>query len=199
MQPVMEAVPTQSPARLRRQGMWTYEDWLNFPDDGWKYEIINGELYMTPAPTPDHQRTSGGLFVRMYLHARDHSLGEVLEAPCAVRLPNQPVPVQPDIFFIERENSGIIGAVEVTGAPDLVVEILSPSNASYDREKKFNLYQEAGVPEYWLVNYWEKTVEVFRLEEGRYRLGNPYRIGDVVDSEQLAGFQIAVQTIFDFS
>lgn len=84
----------ETPYRLRPQGTWTYQDWLRFPDDGWKYEIIDGELNMTPPPGIGHQRSSIRLAARMHDFAVQHDLDEVLEAPCAVRLANQPVPVQ---------------------------------------------------------------------------------------------------------
>lgn len=186
----------QTPYHLRPQGTWTYADWLNFPDDGWTYEIINRELYMTPPPTINHQRSSLKLARKMADHAEENDLGEVLEAPCAVRLPTQAVPLEPDIFFIKKENLSIIEEKEVNGAPDLIVEILSPSNASYDRDKKFTVYQAAGVPEYWLVSYWQKTVELFSLTEGAYVLVDKYGMGETIASQQLAGFKIVVKTIF---
>lgn len=181
-----------------RQGEWAYENWLKFPDDGWKYEIIDGVLHMAPPPTINHQRASGGLFARMRLHAEDNNLGEVLEAPCGVRLLNQPVPIQPDIFFIKKERVEIIEGQYVEGAPDLIVEILSPSTASYDRETKFKLYQAAGVSEYWLVNYHDKTIEIYTLAEGVYLSTGHYTLGDEAASAQLTGFKIAVQSIFNF-
>ncbi len=184
--------------RFPRQGDWTYQDWLNFPDDGWKYEIINGVLQMSPPPSVNHQRSSGGLFARMRLYAEDKNLGEVLEAPCGVRLPNQPVPVEPDIFFVNKERIGIIGKQYVEGTPDLVVEILSPSNASYDRETKFKLYQEAGVPEYWLVDYEAKTIEIFNLVQEIYTMTGKYTSDDTATSTQLPGFEIMIRTLFNF-
>jgi len=192
----MKHPPEQTKSCLRPQGRWTYEDWLNFPDDGWKYEIIDGVLYMTPAPAPRHQEAVGSLFARMYMHAIEGHLGKVLQAPCDVRLPNQLVPVEPDIFFVKKESLSIIGDQVVEGVPDLIVEVLSPSNASYDRVKKFEIYQQAGVPEYWLVDYLATTVECFVLREGAYSLAGRYDMGDVVMSEQLAGFTILVDLIF---
>ena len=127
----IERPPAEKQFNLRPQGTWTYQDWLNFPDDGWKYEIIDRELYMSPPPGTGHQRSSVRLASRMSIFAEENDLGEVLEAPCAVLLPNQPVPVEPDIFFIRKENLHIIQEKEVEGVPDLIVEILSPSNASY--------------------------------------------------------------------
>jgi Uma2 family endonuclease len=183
---------------LRPQGSWTYEDWLNFPDDGWTYEIIDGELHMTPPPGTGHQRSSVRLTTKMVNFVIENDLGEILEAPCAVHLPSQPVPLEPDIFFIKKKQLEIIKDKEVAGVPDLIVEILSPSNFQYDRLKKFEVYQTAGVLEYWLVNYWEKTIEIFVLKEAAYILLGKFEVGDTVVSEQMPGFQVEVGTIFDF-
>jgi Uma2 family endonuclease len=97
----------------------------------------------------------------MYTYALNHELGEVLAAPCGVRLPNQPVPVEPDILFIKKERLQIIGEMVIEGAPDLIVEILSPASIVHDRERKFKIYQEVGIPEYWLVDYHDRIVEIF--------------------------------------
>ena len=183
---------------LRPQGSWTYEDWLTFPDDGWKYEIINGALHMTPAPATGHQKSSISLSSKLYAYAQEHDLGMVLTAPCDVRLPNQPVPFQPDIFFIRKDNLQIIEETEVCGVPDLVIEILSPSNASYDRVEKLAVYQAAAVPEYWLVDYQAKTIEIFSLKGGIYQPAQQYALSDTIQSAQLPGFQLPVETIFDF-
>lgn len=153
---------------------------------------------MTPPPAINHQRSSSQLFVAMFKHIADYKLGEVLPAPCGVRLPNQPVPVEPDIIFVKKDRLDIIGANYVEGAPDLLVEILSPSNANYDRETKFELYEKAGVSEYWLVDYQAKTVEVFTLVEGDYALAGKYTVGDTLVSGQIEGFKIAAEAIFNF-
>ena len=192
----VELSHSQPKLRFPGQGEWTYEDWLNFPNDGWKYEIIDGVLHMSPPPAIAHQDLSGGLFARMRIYAEDNDLGKVLEAPCGVRLPNQSVPVQPDIFFIKKEHFEIIRTQYVEGVPDLIVEILSPSNASYDRETKFELYQKAGVPEYWLVDYEAQTVEIFTLVKGTYTLTGHYTGDDKVTSTQLSGFKITVKSLF---
>jgi Uma2 family endonuclease len=194
----IEKAPPQIKFGLRHQGTWTYEDWLQFPNDGWTYEIIDGVLYMSPPPALDHQDTSGSLFSRMYLYALENRLGRVYHAPSGVRLPNQAVPVEPDIFFIKEERMAIRKKQYVEGVPDLVVEILSPSNTAYDRETKFKVYEAAGVPEYWLVDYQVKTVEVFILVEAAFRLHGQYGLGDTVTSAVLAGFDLAVERIFDF-
>jgi len=180
-----------------RQGEWTYEDWLQLPNDGWKYEIIDGVLYMSPPPLIRHQGISMRLSSSLHFYASQHKLGIVLTAPCGVRLPGQQVPVEPDILFIKQANLQIIEERYVEGAPDLIVEILSPSNANYDLETKFNLYQAAGVAEYWVVNGWEQTVTIHQLGETDYQAPNVYGLGAVATSTALHGFQIAVETIFN--
>lgn len=174
------------------QGKWTLEDWQRLPDDSWRYEVINGVLYMTPPPRTRHQRILTVLSAQMWFHAHQHKLGEVISSPCAVQLPNQPVPVQPDILFVRAGRADIIGETHVEGAPDLVVEILSPSNWLYDRREKFTLYQEAGVGEYWIVDPDQQTVEVFLLREEAYASLGRWGVGEEARSETLAGFAVPV-------
>lgn len=179
-----------------RQGEWTYEHWLQFPDDGWKYEIIDGVLYMSPPPTINHQDVATELIARMRIHTRLHKLGVVLAAPSGVHLPTQPVPVEPDILFVRHERRQIIGERYVEGAPDLVVEVLSRSNADYDRTTKYAQYEQAGVTEYWLVNYWDETITIYNLVDQHYRLTGVFQNGDTATSQVLTGFQIAVTDLF---
>lgn len=187
----------QSSRRFPRQGEWTYEDWLQLPPDGWKYEIIDGVLYMSPPPLISHQDVSMRLSGGMHFYARNHKLGKVLTAPCGVRLPGQKVPVEPDILFVQQERLAIIEERYIEGAPDLIVEILSPSNMNYDLETKFKLYQLAGVVEYWLVNTWDKLVTIYNLVDGAYKLAGNYGVDDTAASTVLNGFSIAVTTLFD--
>lgn len=179
-----------------RQGEWTYEHWLQFPNDGWKYEILDGVLYMSPPPTINHQDVSGELFARMRIFARAHKVGTVLEAPCGVRLPTQAVPVEPDILFVRNERRHLIEERYVEGAPDLVVEVLSRSNADYDRTTKYAQYEQAGVSEYWLVNYWDETITIYNLVDQNYRLTGLFQNGDTATSQVLTGFQIVVTDLF---
>ncbi len=189
---------TLNPPHFPKQGEWRYEDWLKFPQDGWKYEIIKGVLHMTPLPAINHQLSSGELFRRIANHVKDNDLGKVVTAPCGVRLPGHPVPLEPDIFFIKKERLDIIGKQYVEGVPDFIIEILSPSNANYDRETKFNLYQQVGVPEYWLVNYEAKTVECFNLVEDSYISSGSYSGNDIATSVQISGFEVKIDLLFDF-
>ena len=142
----------------------TWEDVLRMPDDGNRYEFIGGRLYVTAAPVTRHGRISKRLehaLVRILEHAGH---GEMFRAPCLVEFPGTGDRVQPDILFVSNERWGIIGEKQVTGAPDLVVEILSPSTAHRDRGIKLDLYARRGVREYWIVDPVEDVVDVWRFE-----------------------------------
>jgi len=194
----VEAIRTIQEAQVwpPEQGKWTYEDWLQLPDDGFRYEVLDGVLYMTPPPSISHQRALFRLARRMGNFALGHHLGEVLVAPCGVRLLGQPVPVQPDILFVSAERQDIFGVEYVEGAPDLVVEVLSPGNWLYDRTEKFRAYEEAGVCEYWIVDCRACTIEVFALEEGMYTLEGKFGEGETASSWVLAGFKVGVDELF---
>jgi Uma2 family endonuclease len=136
------------------------------------------------------------LFFLLSRHVRASQLGRVWCAPLGVRLPDQPVPVQPDILFVPTERLGIVGSDYVEGAPDLVIEILSPSNWLYDRQEKYSAYEQARVREYWLVDDRARTVEVFVLEAGEFSLAAKRRSGEIVESQVLEGFTISVDEVF---
>ncbi|MBI3763648.1 MAG: Uma2 family endonuclease [Chloroflexi bacterium] len=189
----ISTAPTTAPPE---QGQWTYEDWLRLPDDGYRYEVLDGVLYMAPPPHPEHQRSLSPLGGQMIVHVTARKLGEVIFAPCAVRLPGQPVPVQPDIFFIAADRLKFFEKQAFNGAPDLVVEMLSPSNWVYDRKEKFQAYERAGVREYWIADYRAKTIEVFSLKGDAFVLLDKWGPGETAQSEVLEGFEIAVDEVF---
>ena len=179
------------------QGQWTYDDWRSLPDDGTRYEVIDGTLFMAPPPSVAHQKTSNGLAYLLTDYVYKNNLGQIFTAPIGVHLPNQDVPLQPDIVFVARSNEEIIGSQYIEGVPDLVIEILSPSNWPYDRNEKFLTYQQVGVLEYWIVDYRAKTVERFSFDEGEYLLWKGIRhVGENVASQVLVGLEIAVADIF---
>lgn len=143
---------------------FTYEDYCLLPEDR-RYELIGGELFMVPSPSVIHQRVAANLEAILRAFVKNRNLGEVLDAPLDVVLSPHDV-VQPDIVFISRERGHIVTDANLQGAPDLVIEILSPSTAERDRGLKRKLYARHGVRELWLVNAGAQTVEVFSLEEG---------------------------------
>jgi Uma2 family endonuclease len=145
----------------------TYEDYLLFPDDGKRHELIQGDHYMTPAPSTQHQRISRNLVIALGAFVRLHRLGEVFDAPCDVKLSDEDV-VQPDLLFVAAAHSAIVTEANIEGVPDLVVEILSDNTRKKDEVTKRKLYERFGVPEYWIVDPVLETIKVFRLNDQRY-------------------------------
>ncbi|WP_027356738.1 Uma2 family endonuclease [Desulfofundulus thermocisternus] len=147
----------------------TYEDYLDLPDDGNRYEILEGVLHVTPSPTTRHQRVSRNLQRIIDAYVLEHNLGEVFDAPLDVIFSNISI-AQPDLIFVSHARSEIITEKNIAGAPDLVVEILSPNTSRRDRITKAHVYALYGVEYYWLVDPDATTVEEYRLEEGAYNL-----------------------------
>ncbi len=151
-----------------RQGEWTYSDYLAIPDDGRRYEIVNGVLLLMPSPSRSHQKTVLEIATYLRTHIQTASLGEVYVGPFDVELAHDTV-FQPDVLVVL--NAGLEKVTEggVIGAPDLVVEVASPSTAPYDRLSKYEKYAQARVPEYWIVNPEKRTVEMLTLAGTTYR------------------------------
>ncbi|MDE2984278.1 MAG: Uma2 family endonuclease [Gemmatimonadota bacterium] len=164
-----------------RQQPKTWEDVLRMPDDGNRYEFIGGRLYVTAAPVIRHQRISRRLQAALMRILQDAGRGEVFYAPCLVEFPGTVDRVQPDLFFVAEERREIIAEKQVLGAPDLVVEILSPSTAHRDRGIKLDLYARCGVREYWIVDPVEDVIDVWRFGDGpgheRFSGELPVRLG----------------------
>jgi len=179
------------------QGEWTYEDYKKLPDDGRRYEIIEGVLYVTAAPNFDHQYTVTRLLVHLDDLVTRRDLGIVLVAPFEVHLPDVARPVQPDVLFVDAGRAPRPGAADFTGAPDLIVEVLSPSTARTDRLVKFGAYERAGVREYWLVDPRTRSVEVYALsEDGTYDMAGQYTPGETVTSTVLSDLALPVDDLF---
>jgi Uma2 family endonuclease len=142
----------------------TWQDVQQLPDDGNRYEAIEGELYVTPAPSLRHQTISTRLFLELARLLVDGGHGRVWFAPVGVWFPATDEGVQPDLIFVSNERRGILAPEGLRGAPDLVVEILSPTTASRDRGVKRTLYERQGVSEYWIVDHELEAVEVWRFD-----------------------------------
>jgi len=147
----------------------TWRDALVMPDDTRRYEAIEGELYVIPAPSRDHHWVSHWLAVALHRLLVEPGFGEVYEAPFGVEFPDTEEGVQPDLLFVSRERLEIVGEDWVRGAPNLLVEILSPSTAEKDRGVKKKLYRRQGVAEYWIVDPAVKVVEVWDFAAGARR------------------------------
>jgi len=150
---------------------------------------------MTPAPTPSHQELSGRLYVQLSSFVQKHDLGKVYYAPVDVYLSDIDT-FQPDIIFISKARLHIITETRVDGAPDIVVEILSPSTGYYDLVHKKNVYESSGVKEYWIVDLAGKTVEVVKDSDSGFTLHTKAKTQGIVTSSILAGFQIDVTKLF---
>ena len=199
MRRVQESVTATYAAETQQfpdQGQWSYDDYARLPDDGKRYEVIRGELYMSAAPRPLHQRVITRLSFYLEGFLEDTGLGTAYVAPIDVILPEKlGDPVQPDIIFIRRERLQIVEDLNIQGAPELVFEVLSPSNPAHDRSLKYELYERAGVQEYWIIDPHERTVEIHGLRGGAYELVGQWGQGEVARSELLDGFAVSVDGI----
>ncbi len=174
---------------------FTYEDYRTAPPDK-RYELLDGDLLLTPAPSLKHQSVQVRLGRRLAQFIEERALGEFFFAPCDVVLSDVDV-VQPDLLFVSRERERLLsGGENVRGAPDLVVEILSPATADRDRGYKRTLYAKHGVTEYWLVDPATETAWIHRLQDGALEVAHMFRRGQMLRSPLLAGFEVDLDDIF---
>ena len=187
--------------KLDLNKFYTYADYLKWQFDE-RVELIKGKIFkMSPAPSSRHQHISGNLFGHIWSYLKGQSC-QAFSAPFDVRLP---VPnkktgevntvVQPDICVVCDQSK--IDHAGCQGAPDLIVEILSPSSAKKDMKDKFHLYEESGVTEYWAVHPEEKLLEIFVLTHGRYQLHKIYTEDDLAISQAIAGLEVNMQEVFE--
>ena len=172
----------------------TYQDYAKTPE-GEIWELIDGEKFMPPSPSSAHQGVNMELAWLLHGFVKTRSLGRVYFAPFDVVLSDLDV-VQPDLLFVSNERSDIVTAANVRGAPDLVVEIRSPSTAGRDWSIKRDLYAKYGVNEYWVVDPVERRVWVMLLDDYRLEEVGSYGIGDVLTSPTLEGLSIDLDDIF---
>jgi Uma2 family endonuclease len=173
---------------------YTYEDYLKTPEDQ-RYELIEGELFMTPSPIPKHQKISRDIEFEILKFVRMNDLGEVFDAPCDVYLNAENV-IQPDILFISKDRLDIIGEKNIQGAPDIVIEIISESSAYRDMVQKKKLYTKFGVKEYWIVIPDEGLIEMYILKDNTCQLYKTYTKDDALESPYLKGLKIELKAIF---
>ncbi len=177
---------------------FTYEDYLLFPEDGKRHELINGEHFMSPAPKTFHQRILGRLFTAFSNFLKKSRLGEVFIAPTDVVLSDFDV-VEPDLVFIASANLHLITENNIQGAPDLVVEVLSPSSRKTDEMIKRKLYQQYGVQEYWIVDPELQMVKIYRMTEHGYvrTAERSSEKNEVLTTPLLPGMEINLAEIFE--
>jgi Uma2 family endonuclease len=177
--------------------IWSVDEY-NLLDDDNRYEIIDGKLFMSPAPNTNHQRNSRDLQFSIYLLLKNTQIGEIFAAPYDVHFDRNNI-VQPDLVVVGKDKSSQISARGFEGAPDIVVEILSPSTKPKDLKYKYEMYQKFKVPEYWIVDPYDKSVEIFVLDEkGAYQIFDYQSKAGIIKSWFLKGYELEISEIFNF-
>ena len=197
--PRPQVLPEQEGGPWPAPGKWTYADYRRLPDDGRRYEVIRGYLYVSAAPSTIHQRALRQLVVEFDRFVKGQKLGEIFFAPYDILLPEGIAePVQPDLVFIRAGEEPGRDTQNFQGVPGLMVEVLSPSTRRYDLGTKLGAYLEAGIPEVWFADPVAETIRVYGLSEDRKRYLELSRggRGEEVTSRVLQGLRIAVSEIF---
>ncbi|HYG63441.1 MAG TPA: Uma2 family endonuclease [Thermoanaerobaculia bacterium] len=176
----------------------TYEDYLLFPEeDGLRHELIDGEHFVSPAPSRKHQKASWNLAVFIGSYLRENPLGEAYTAPFDVVLSRHDV-VQPDLIFVSDERLAILGDKNAQGSPDLVIEILSTGTRKVDETLKLRLYERSGAREYWMLDPEGETARVYRREGDGFSLARDASAssGDELETPLLPGLRIPLADLF---
>jgi Uma2 family endonuclease len=185
-------MPTGSGVKL------TYDDFLLFPDDGNRHELIDGEHYVTPTPFTKHQRIVTALTGLIWTHLQTQPIGEVFGVPLDVVFSDYDV-VEPDLLYVSRERAAAILTVKhVRGAPELVVEVGSKSTRKRDETIKRRLYERFGVDEYWIVDTELDAIKVYRRVGDRFERTAELTLeaGDVLTTRLLPGLELPLARIF---
>lgn len=172
--------------------LYTYEDLQAFPEDNLRREIIDGELIVTAAPRTRHQDVVMNLAGRLWLYAAEHG-GKVFPAPTDVFFSETSV-VEPDVLFLRADHLDKVEQRFVRSAPDLVIEISSPSTRKLELVRKRELYERFGVPEYWYVDLDADLIQVYRLDDG-YGVAHVLGRGDTIEALSVPGFTASVDEI----
>jgi Uma2 family endonuclease len=175
-----------------------YDDYLTFPDnDRIRKEIIDGELFMSPSPSTKHQSILRNLSFILFNFVKKNSLGEIFFAPFDIILSHINV-VQPDIIFLSKQSYHLLTELNLQGAPELVIEILSPSTTKTDRIFKKDIYERFGVKEFWIVDPEKETVEIWQLKNQQFQLSFTFHKDQVLSSSMFKGLEIDLAEVFQF-
>lgn len=174
----------------------TYEDLCLLPNDGKRYEIIDGELFVTPAPNFGHQIVVTNLVAYLWGFLKDHPLGRVIVSPFDVVFSQFDV-VEPDILYISNARASVITEKNAQGSPDLVVEVLSPSTKKIDRTTKLKLYARFSVEEYWIIDPEDNSAEIYRRVNGGLELAAKLEATDCLTSPLFPGFNLPLEKLVE--
>ncbi len=176
----------------------TYDDLVSLPDDGMRHELIDGEHYVTPAPGSPHQAVSINLSGLLWVYLEAHPIGRVFAAPFDVELTTHDV-VEPDLLYVSHERgAGTLLRTHLKGAPELVIEIESPSTKRRDRTLKRALYERMGVTEYWRIIPEARTIEVHARQQPNAPFDAPRALPppDALTTPLLPGLELPLARIF---
>lgn len=189
-------VAPASRLKTKTSRLWTYDQMVReLPETNQPVELWNGEIIMSPAPHPDHQRIVGNFFRLLCDHAEGQDLGRVYVSPIDVVLTQKRV-VQPDVLFIRKSRLDIIKDF-IDGVPDLAMEVISEGSWQRDRIQKKALYEQFGLPEYWIIDPDSRSIEVFALTRGAYELHVRAADNKPAGSKLLPGFAAAFSQLLD--
>lgn len=179
---------------IEKKKVYTLEDYLMLPE-GAPYQLIKGELVMSPSPSTIHQEILKILGVKLVNVAEGRGMGKVYFAPIDVYFSDKDV-YQPDIIFISKDRVNIIGERKIEGAPDLIIEILSPATAYYDLRIKKETYEKAGVKEYWIIDPMEKIIEIYQNTKEGFKPLYVVQTEGEVSSAIIEGFKLSLRELF---
>jgi len=175
---------------------YTYQDYKNLDvEDNFWYELINGELVQKSSPSLNHQRISGKFFLLFSAFINSNQLGEVFYAPIDVFLDEHNAP-QPDLVFVSNAKKSLITNDGIIGPPDLVAEIISPSSVKRDRMDKMKLCKKYQIPEFWLIDPNNTSVEIYTFQDGDYDVFALAAETGTIQSGILPGFSLDIKTLF---
>ena len=175
----------------------TYDDFVLFPDDGKRHELIDGEHYVTPSPNLKHQKVSGALYLLIAAWLEDHAVGQIFYAPFDVVFSRYDV-VEPDLLYVSNAHADVLTPANVQGAPDLVIEIGSPSTRQRDETIKRRLYERSRVLEYWVVDPDIDVVRVYQRRDQRFdrAIELSREAGELLTTPLLPGLEMPLARIF---
>ena len=175
----------------------TYQDYLKIPEDNLRHEIIDGEHFVTPSPMTNHQDVSAQLFFIIFQWIKKHNPGKLLAAPFDVILSRNNIVVT-DIIYISKAHLSVVTEKNIQGAPDFIIEILSPSTSKRDLGIKKNIYETSGVEHYWIVDPDQKTIQTFHLENSRYVLLSAFNLREPLTSSLFPRLSISMTFLVEY-
>ncbi len=192
-----EIITVRPKVRIPEPKMLTYDDYVRLtPPDSGNYELHNGKIIYIATPIPQHQFFSNNLTANLTIYLRKNKLGRAISAPMDTVFTLYDT-LQPDILFLGTDRLHLIGNKKIEGAPDLVVEILSPSNAPKEMGYKKLVYEMSNVREYWVVNLVKKTLAQYENVEGEFMMRRVFQEKDTLTSLIIEGFETKMSDLFE--